>query len=80
MESLKPKSNKTKLEILLINSLCGTKANEPFSGKSWPGTLWKLKLSILKPQESKNEYEPEKLPKPAPGQRGDPYPKTAPNN
>ena len=30
--------------------------------------------------EPKNEYEPEKLPKPAPGQRGDPYPKTAPNN
>ena len=26
-----------KLGILLINSLCGTKANGPFSAKSWPG-------------------------------------------
>ena len=33
----KPKFSKIKLGILLINSLCGTKANGPFSAKSWPG-------------------------------------------
>ena len=33
----KPKFSKTKFGILLINSLCGTKANGPFSAKSWPG-------------------------------------------
>ena len=30
-----------------MNSLCGLKANGPFSSKSWPGTLWKLKFAIL---------------------------------
>ena len=30
-----------------MNSLCGLKANGPFSAKSWPGTLWKLKFAIL---------------------------------
>ena len=33
----KPKFSKIKLGILLIYSLCGTKANGPFSAKSWPG-------------------------------------------
>ena len=30
-----------------MNSLCGLKANGPFSAKSWPGTLRKLKFAIL---------------------------------
>ena len=32
----------------------------------------------FKLKKTKNEYEPKKPPKPAPGQRGDPYPKTVP--
>ena len=30
-----------------MNSLCGLKANGPFSAKSWPGTLRKLKFAIF---------------------------------
>ena len=33
-----------------MNSLFGLKANGPFSAKSWPGTLWKLKFAISSPQ------------------------------
>ena len=40
------KVSKMKAVFFVMNSLCGLKANEPFSAKSWPGTLWKLKLAI----------------------------------
>ena len=33
--------------FFLMNSFCGLKANGPFSTKSWPGTLWKLKFAIV---------------------------------
>ena len=39
--------SKIEAVFFLMNSLCGLKANGPFSAKSWPGTLWKLKFAIL---------------------------------
>ena len=36
--------SKIEAVFFLMNSLCGLKANGPFSAKSRPGTLWKLKF------------------------------------
>ena len=38
-----------------MNSLCGLKANGPFSTKSWPGTLWKLKSGHFEPANHRFE-------------------------
>ena len=43
------KFSKMKTVFFLMNSLCGLKANGPFSTKSWPGTLWKLKSGHFEP-------------------------------
>ena len=47
MTALEVKFCKTKAVFFWMHSLCGLKANGPFSAKSWPGTLWKLKFAIL---------------------------------
>ena len=38
-----------------MNSLCGLKANGPFSANSWPGTLWKLKIGHFEPANHHSE-------------------------
>ena len=43
---LKAKFSKMKAVFFSRNSLCGLKANGPFSAKSCPGPLWKLKFAI----------------------------------
>ena len=40
------KFSKIRAAFFSINSLFGLKANGPFSAKSWPGPLWKLKFAI----------------------------------
>ena len=53
---LKAKCSKMKAVFFSMNSLCGLKANGPFSAKSWPGpleaqfALWSLEWAILKPK------------------------------
>ena len=42
----KAKFSKIQAAFFSINSLFGLKANGPFSAKSWPGPLWKLKFAI----------------------------------
>ena len=42
----KAKVSKMKAVFFLTNSFCGLKANGPFSAKSCPGPLWKLKFAI----------------------------------
>ena len=42
----KAKFSKMKAVFFSIKSLCGLKANGPFSAKSCPGPLWKLKFAI----------------------------------
>ena len=49
------KFSKMKTVFFLMNSLCGLKANGPFSAKSWPGTLWKLKIGHFEPANHRFE-------------------------
>ena len=49
------KFSKTKAVFFLMNSLCALKANGAFSAKSWPGTLWKLKIGHFEPANHHSE-------------------------
>ena len=47
LDLLRRQNVQNESRIFLMNSLCGLKANGPFSAKSCPGTRWKLKFAIL---------------------------------